>query len=143
MTIQLACDKIEIVTDYEMLLEEWLQGPHSYTGAGARYGEAWKLFWSRAVDFGTANVVIRNVPAHKPFSAVGEGVISFRDWLGNRKADEMARLGAAQHPTVRHVAKEERDNIRSQQLIGKYIARLKCTLEIQWKAQCMAVAGGN
>lgn len=56
MAIQLAGEAIEIVTHYELLVEGWQHGPNSYTGTGAHFGEAWKLFWAWAVDFGLPNI---------------------------------------------------------------------------------------
>ena len=66
---------------------------------GASCAEAWVLFWDAATDFGTEHITVRKVAAHLPFRAVGEGLITLQDWMGNRRADVEAKRGAALHPS--------------------------------------------
>ena len=126
--IALSCPPIELVTDYEQLVEGWQQGLGAYTHPGAKSGEAWKHFWRIAADFGLDHIRVRKVPAHKPFLAVSQGLITFVDWLGNRKADEMAKLGVNGHQSNKALVREERARTAKQGLVGNYLAWLNVQL---------------
>ena len=117
-----------IATDYEQLLEGWHPGPDSFTHAGAKSGETWKHCRRVAKDFGPEYITIRKVPTHKPFLAVIQGSITYRDWLGNRKADEMAKRGVMGHASNAVLVSRERDRIEKQQSLGKFIAWLNVQL---------------
>ena len=129
IAIRLAYPPIEIITDYEQLVDGWHQGLGAFTHSGAKGGEAWKWFWKAAEDFGIANVSIRKVPAHFPLLAVSQGRITFADWLGNRKADEMAKKGVDEHPSNLKAVQEEQMRICKQELIGKYLAWVNVRLQ--------------
>ena len=110
-----------IATDYEQLVTGWELGPGTFTQASSRGGEAWKLFWDYAEEYGRDNVQVRKVAAHKAFRAVAEGQISFRDWCGNKKADELAKCGAKLHPCNSAQVQAEVQQIRRQHAIVQYI----------------------
>ena len=134
MALQFSLPPITIVTDYEHPMEGWRRGPDSYTQAGAKGGEAWKLFWIKAKEYGLPNITIRQVPAHKPYSAVGEGLITYAAWVGNRKADEMARHGALQHPSNRRQVGARRARPYPSSDYGGQVPRTrKCPREDQRK----------
>ena len=119
VALTMASPPITIATDYEHLLEGWQMGPGFFTHAGAKSGEAWKHFWRIVADFGPEHITTREVPARKPFLAVAQGIISFCDWLGNRKADELAKRGVMGHRSNQTWIATERDRIHKQYCIGK------------------------
>ena len=103
--LRMASPPVEIVTDYEQLLHGWELGEGAFTHPGGKNAEAWVLFWQAARDFGLHCIVIKKVPAHKPFLAVCQGLLTYKDWLGNRKADELAKRGVPLHPPNDHLVK--------------------------------------
>ena len=131
MALRLSTPPIVIATDYELLLLGWETGPGSYTQPQSKSAEAWKLFWAYVEEYGRDNITIRKVAAHKSFAAVQEGQISFRDWCGNRKADEMAKKGAALHPCNSQLVQQELQQIQQQRqqilFIGWLNARMLAT----------------
>ena len=130
MAILHAAPPLMVVTDYEQLVVGWKLGLGAYATAGSKNGEAWRIFWRIADDFGLDHIRIRKVPAHKPLSAVDEGLISYDDWVGNRAADEMARQGARLHPSNEQAVQKERDRTQTQFLMGQYIGWLNAQLRI-------------
>lgn len=53
---------------------------------------------AHATDFGMEYLIVRKVPAHRPFVDVAIGVLTYSGWFGNQQADKMDRQGAAMHP---------------------------------------------
>ena len=80
VALRMAAPPVTIVTEYEQLIHGWQLGPGSYTHPGSKSGEVWKLFWHTALDFGTEQITLRRVPVHKRFSAVFDGLFTYRDW---------------------------------------------------------------
>ena len=48
--------------------------------------------------------------------------MTYAEWYGNRRADAMAKLGVAMHPSNDAVVAAEKHNIQQQTLIGRYIS---------------------
>ena len=98
MALRLSQPPVTIATDHEQLVAGWELGPGAFTQPSSRGGKVWKLFWAYVRDYGCENIQIRKVAAHKTFNTVLDGQISFRDWNGNKKADELAKREARLHP---------------------------------------------
>ena len=122
--LRMACPPVEIVTDYQHLLDGWELGIGAYTRDGARCGEAWRLFWAAADDFGLSHIRVRKVQAHLPYRAVTEGRISYGDWVGNKRADEEAKKGASLHPGNQSAVDAANDLARRQAAIGQFMLQL-------------------
>ena len=114
MALRLSKPPVIIATDYEQLVTGWETGPGTFAQASSRGGEAWKLFWDYAGGYGRDNIQVRKVAAHKALRAVTEGQITFRDWCGNKKADEMAKRGANLHPCNRALVQAEVQQVQQQ-----------------------------
>ena len=74
------------------------------------------------------HICIRKLPAHKPFLAVPQGLITYVDWVGNTKADEMAKRGVQGHRSNHAMVSEEKARMVKQCLMGKYMAWLNVQL---------------
>ena len=120
---------ITIATDYARLVKGWERGVHAYTGPRSRCAEAWKHFWRAAIDYGISYISVRKVPAHRPYSDVTAGRVSFRDWYGNQQADAMARKGVAMHPSNSEAVRAEEGHIQAQKLQARYLAWVNASLQ--------------
>ena len=95
-------------TDYKALVTGYEKG-RNYTIGCSRMADLWYRFWA-AVDArpgGPQYVTIKKIKAHQSLAAVREGSApcTLRQWLGNRKADSLARIGADEHAVSDEVVK--------------------------------------
>ena len=111
----MASPPVTTATDYEQLVMGWTLGDDAFTHPGAKGAEAWRIFWDVARDFGVEQIAGRKVQTQKPFS-------TFRDWLGHRKADELAKRGAEVHPSNAQQAQLERERTHQQTQVARYIS---------------------
>ena len=142
--LRMAMPPLELVTDYQRFHDGWHLGYGAYTGDASRCGEAWRLFWAAAQDFGLSHISVRKVPAHLPFAAVAEGRITFQDWVGNGRADLEAKKVAALHPSNAQVVHEVAQLCHAQSLLCTYMAHLNSAMfKKGWHAHWHAEYGAD
>ena len=72
-------------------------------------------------DFGLEGIMLVKVAAHKSRARVVDGSagMTFRDWAGNRAADQAAKAGAKLHPTKEGMG----EAIADAQVMGRAVAK--------------------
>ena len=87
-----------VYSDYQNLLDGIAAGPCYCCAANNAYAEQWRRIWRLIHDIGTDQVHFREAKAHQVISRLAYGTVERRLALGNRAADEEAKLGAECHP---------------------------------------------
>ena len=72
-------EEVIIATDYDTLYKGWQEGRGAHAGAGSKCAEAWKIFWAQAEDHGLQYIQVKKVPAHRPFTDVTAGKLSYAE----------------------------------------------------------------
>ena len=122
---------IVLVSDYQRLLDGWELGDGAFTDARAMCGEAWRLFWFAARDFGLDNITVRKVKAHLSYRDVQEGRVDFIDWMGNQAADAEARKGVLLHPDNGQLVEQANQLRADQAALCQYFAHMNERIQRQ------------
>ena len=131
--LAVAVPPLRIMVDNANLARGFEAGPlwARRAGIARHYGEYWRRFWDEVHGFGPLEIIW--IPSHTTEADVQRGRISMRDRVYNGRADEMAKKGAAMHPSCEQSNAAWREAaVRARELgwfIGKALANANAVLQ--------------
>lgn len=90
--------RLVVYSDYKALVDGFAKG-REFTLVNSTMADLWEDLW-KALEHrpgGPAQVEVKKIKAHVPEALVRSGManLCLRHWLGNEKADDLAKKGAA------------------------------------------------
>ena len=121
---------LEIFTDCKFVSDGYAAGYRTTCSSGYAHADLWRLFWNRIDDLGGAEqVVIKWNKGHASRADVQRAALT--DWqrTGNHRADQLARDGAACHPSADSIAEKHQEVVLLNQFYLKYCTRVCLQVE--------------
>ena len=89
---------LEVITDCKMVQDVWGFGPGQNLEDIA-YSEIWRGIFDLSEVVGRDLISVRRVRSHLSLGQARRQGVSEWEWRGNKRADELAKIGAQAHPT--------------------------------------------
>ncbi|CAK0874919.1 unnamed protein product [Prorocentrum cordatum] len=135
-TLRHAVPPVRAIVDSNFVFKGVMEhGPLNTTRWGHAWAHLWRELWRLVEHFGgigPQGLTLKRVPAHVPSRrVVDDGIITARDWIGNRIADQAAKRAAERA----RVAPEARQRLQSARELVEGVA--------MWVSAVGAAVGGD
>ena len=88
---------LRFVSDCQLVVDSWKRGKKHCCGARHWFADIWRQVFDLLDRKFAGRWKVQKVAAHRSRAEVESGRLSHHEWLGNSKADAMARSGASKY----------------------------------------------